>query len=547
MSGEVHSFDNKSSKKPLTSGPERFGTIDDLLRERMTRRRALSTAGMAVAAVAGIVVVGGVAYYIGTSTATPSTTTATSTATSTATTTATSTATSTETSVATTTATSTATSISTSTATSTATETSTLTTSASQTAIPIKLLTQHRPQVDALLKLATAQSANAIGVKAVADQLDFSQMAPTLTAMVAGGNIPYDLISMAHDQLGPYVPYLRSLDDLVETNSVDLSVFVDALVQQLYKRDKANGRFGQGNLLGIPYLTDPWGIQYNTKLYTDAGLVDSKGNPTPPSDWNKFVEYMGALTKAPNQYGMAASFGVWWNPAWMHASWVASNGGAVLDKDYRPLINDSINVQAVQFWADALNTHNFLEPTALSTDDAGLIGAYNAGKVANIIYWFSSTIPSANDPSSSTVVGQTAAAALPGSSGQYAGKAPAGGWAHEVPGQSKNPDAAFRYAIFETSLEAQASLTSGETAFVRKASFTDPQVVAKFPYISSIATIQNNAYAEPSFEIQQGSQLWTIYLKYFQAAIAGNQSAQAAMDACFSDWDALLKTAGYYS
>jgi ABC-type glycerol-3-phosphate transport system substrate-binding protein len=342
------------------------------------------------------------------------------------------------------------------------------------------------------------------------------------------------------------------MDDLVEAHNVDLSVYFDMLVQQMYKRDKVTGRFGQGNLIGIPYLTDPWGMIYNTKMFRDAGFVDSKGNVTTPDTWEKFVEYMKELTKPPNQYGLAASFLPYWNPCWMQASYVTTRGGSILDKDLRPLINDSKNVESVEFWSDALNVHKYMEPTALSTDDAGLMGAYTSGRAACVFYW-AGAFEAAENPEASVIVGLSSLARQPGD-GQLRGKAPDGGWAYEMPTQTKKPDAAFKYAVWVSSLEVEASLVSGEISYVRKASFDDPRVAQQHPLISKHPEIAQearailaNAYPEPSFEIQEATELWTIWLKYFQDTVAGKRKPQAAMDACYKDWDAVLKKAKYYS
>jgi len=481
-------------------------TSKNSVKKAISRRDALSTMGKSALVAAGVVVVGGVAYYLGSSTPTPPGTTATATVTSTV---------------------------------------------ASPSVEEIRIFTQKKPLTNELLKIAAAKAESEIGVKVSADQLDFTQMAPQLTAMTAGGNIPYDLVSMAHDQLGPYVPFLRGLDDLVETHKADLSAYFPVLTQQMYKRNKANGRFGEGNLIGLAYETAPWGICYNTKTFIDAGLVDSKGNATPPQTWDKFVEYLKELTKPPNQYGLVASLLPWWNPAWMHVSYVATRGGAVLDKDFRPLVNDSKNVESVEFWSDALNVHKYMEPAALSTDDAGLMGTYSSGRAACLFYWLSDSLAAANSPESSNIVGLSSVARQPGD-GDLLGKAPGGGWAYEMPTQVKHPDAAFKYAYWITTHEVDACLQSGAIGLTRKASYDDPRLASQHPVFSKhpetvgeIGAILANNYAEPSFEIQEGPQIWQIWLKYFQDAVAGKRKPQAAMDACYKDWDAILKK--YYS
>ncbi|MDA4113203.1 MAG: hypothetical protein OK474_04070 [Thaumarchaeota archaeon] len=500
MSGNTGSKDRrkKGGVAPANGG------WNDVANIPITRRKAISSMGKAaVGAAAAVIVVGGAAYYLGASGS--KTTTVTGTGTTSA---------------------STSTNI-----------------SSFSTLQQLSLLVQSEPLENAELAIDAADMASAIGVSVSPTELNFTQMAPTLTAMTAGNNITYNVVSIAHDQAGPYVPYFRSLDDLIQKYNADLSVFTPALVNQLYKRDKTTGRFGTGNHLGIPYISAPWGLQYNTKMFTDAGLVDSKGNPTLPNTWDNFVEYMTELTKPP-VYGLGASYSVWWNPAWMHVSYVSTNGGHVLDPNtYEPLINDSTNVEALQFWADAVNVHKYAQPDALTTDDATLEGLFNAGSCASYIYWFTGTLPSANDPSQSNVAGYAAAAALPNG-----GTVPAGGWAHWMPQTETNPDASFAYMMYESTNEVAAALVSGDLSLVRTASFSDPQLVAKYPYITEVGQIAAKGYAEPSFDIQQGSQLWTIYLQGFQNVISGSQSAQAALDSVYDQWDAILgpKGAGYY-
>lgn len=59
-----------------------------------------------------------------------------------------------------------------------------------------------------------------------------------------------------------------------------------------------------------------WGLIYNADMFKAAGLVDDKGEPTPPKTWEQFREYAKKLTdKSKRQYGviLPMKWGAWFD------------------------------------------------------------------------------------------------------------------------------------------------------------------------------------------------------------------------------------------
>lgn len=56
----------------------------------------------------------------------------------------------------------------------------------------------------------------------------------------------------------------------------------------------------QGVQYEIPLITEAYALVINNKMFKEAGLVDAKGNPLIPKDWNELYEFAKKLTKVQN-------------------------------------------------------------------------------------------------------------------------------------------------------------------------------------------------------------------------------------------------------
>ena len=95
---------------------------------------------------------------------------------------------------------------------------------------------------------------------------------------------------------------LRPLDDLYESSQ-------PRLTEGQFAEAPWRATFYGGKHVALPLDVHPMGLYYNTKLFREAGIVDSAGKAKPPATWDEFLADAKKLTKdttgrgRPDQWG----------------------------------------------------------------------------------------------------------------------------------------------------------------------------------------------------------------------------------------------------
>lgn len=126
-------------------------------------------------------------------------------------------------------------------------------------------------------------------------------------------------IAMQSDQL----PDLFSYGDLKKLSEADMVVPLDELdgteeIVEKYKDYMSEGSHKLGDkIYSLPSGMTVRGLVYNKDMFKAAGIVDEKGEPTPPETYAEMVEYAKKLTnESKMQYGII--FPLKWS-AWVQA------------------------------------------------------------------------------------------------------------------------------------------------------------------------------------------------------------------------------------
>jgi len=185
---------------------------------------------------------------------------------------------------------------------------------------------------------------------------DYSQKVQT---MIAGGMAP-DILQLAED-MHAYSSkgQLLGLNAMVSEHGLDLSRFSAGLLGQYsYK----------GELYGLPDRSGAMIVYYNKDFFDEAGLA------YPDKSW-KWADLLSAAQKLTvregelvTRYGFAA--GDWW-PWWM--SFMAQNGGKILDENGEPVVNTPENIEAIQFYNDLVYKYG-VAPSRVDFANMGNIG-----------------------------------------------------------------------------------------------------------------------------------------------------------------------------
>jgi multiple sugar transport system substrate-binding protein len=234
------------------------------------------------------------------------------------------------------------------------------------------------------------------------------------------------------------------LTDYIQKDNLDLSDFrPDAL--NLYIWDNVT--------YAIPRDYGNQNIYYNVDLFDAAGLQ------APPSDWedktwtfDAFLETAKALTKGTadhtDQWGFLVNRA---QRPW--ASWLYSNGGALVHRDQRGVATDSAmaddaSVQALQFAQDLIHKHK-VAPTPDIESELGGFDLFATGKVGMMI-----NNPSAVNRYRTIETFKWNVATIPLGAAEKRGTGGGGtGWASGA--ATKSPDIAWEFIKYITTPQAQ--------------------------------------------------------------------------------------------
>ncbi len=114
-----------------------------------------------------------------------------------------------------------------------------------------------------------------------------------------------------------------------------------------------------------------------------------------------------------------------------------------------------------------------------------------------------------------------------------------GGWGIGIAKTTSHPEAALRVAQFYASPEAQ-KLSILENGYLptRRSLYSDPEVLAKYPYFANMASVVEGAVLRPP--IAQYAQASDILQRYLSAAVTNRMTAEEAMQAAATETRALL-------
>ena len=261
------------------------------------------------------------------------------------------------------------------------------------------------------------------------------------------------------------------IDDYVARDGYDLTAFrPDAIA--LYQWD--------GKTFALPRDYGNQNLYYNIDLFEEAGVEP------PPADWNDteftfdvFLDAAKKLTKEEN--GRTTQFGFLVNRGqrpW--ASWVYSNGGALVHRDDRGVATESAmadekTVAALQFLQDLMYVHG-VSPRPDLESEMGSAEMFATGRVAIIL-----TNPSAVNQYRVIEAFNWDVGTIPLGDSDRRGTGGGGtGWAAGA--ATKHPDEAWLFMQHITSEQAEldevsvGATTPSRTAIVTSDAFLNPDL-----------------------------------------------------------------------
>ena len=344
---------------------------------------------------------------------------------------------------------------------------------------------------------------------------------------------------------GGYYEQLNAYIDNPEKTPPDWDIadIIPAAMKNVGIYDMATGTVGVGSdIYGIPGLHSGSVIYFYRKdLFDAAGLQPAK-------TWDEFKaaaqklhtgDVAGCSFIGANDFSLAA---VDWYTRFITTGGVLM-AGAPKEKNFKPQVNSAEGIGALQMLIDLLP---FAPANVTKYGFAENVDGFSTGKIAQMIFWSTIAGPVLN-AENSMVADKTGTTPVPSSDGKSP-RAIQGGWGIGIP-KNVDPakkDAAWlaltwitnkavnRYSIEKYNIDAN-----------RTSAFTDPELVAKFPYLKDALTAIETADTIPTSRIPEFFQLNDVMNVEFNAALIGAQDAKTACDKVQTQWEDILRKAGH--
>jgi len=284
-----------------------------------------------------------------------------------------------------------------------------------------------------------------------------------------------------------------------------------------------------GKLVSIPLYTDA-GI-----LYYRTDLLEKYGYKEPPKTWEELAAMAKKIQDGERAAGKPdfqgfvfegrASESVTCNAL----EWIYSyGGGSVIEPDKKVTINNPNAIKALDTAHSWIGTISPAQVTTYDEEEARKI--WQAGNAAFMRNWPYAYALGA-DPKSA-VSGKFDVTVLPKGGDNGNNAACLGGWQLMISAYSKVPDAAADLVRYLSSAEVQKKRAIDWSVLpTRPALYSDPDVLAKYPFFKTMLDVFNNAVARPSTVTGADyNQLSTAFFQNVNKVLTGAESGKDAVD-----------------
>lgn len=193
-------------------------------------------------------------------------------------------------------------------------------------------------------------------IQVIMQRMDWATYYNKLFVAGLGGRAPEVFILQTHSvPRFAQASFVRPVDDLTaDRRGLDIGD-IDANVWQAVSV--------AGKHYGVPLDVWPMGMYYNRKLFREAGIVDARGEPKPPTDRAEFLDAIRRLTK-PAAGGKPAQWGfVFTNFESNVYTIMQQFGGEFFSAgNERCVVNNPKNVEALQLCVDIIRKERCAPP-----------------------------------------------------------------------------------------------------------------------------------------------------------------------------------------
>jgi arabinogalactan oligomer / maltooligosaccharide transport system substrate-binding protein len=282
-----------------------------------------------------------------------------------------------------------------------------------------------------------------------------------------------------------------------------------------------------GHLYGLPQVTDFLALLYNKAEFTKAGITSAPATMTQfEADAQKLVS-----SKA-SKYGFETSGASYYVLPFLWAF-----GGGMIDQHNNILVNDPGSIAGMNFLLKLQNQDKVMPPKVdVANGYNNMVNDLKDGTTGMIFDgpWETSNILTGSaftDKSNLGIAGiPTGPTGVTGS--------PTGGQSYVIYAGTKHPAEAAKFVEFMSSTASQVAIAKANNTLPTRQSAYSDSGVSSNPVIASFYAVRSTAVARPV--IPQGGELFNDFDPNVQAALLGQKSAAAALNAVAAAWQKLL-------
>ena len=307
-------------------------------------------------------------------------------------------------------------------------------------------------------------------------------------------------------------------------------------LKKYYKEDEIKAYFPRiienntvdGKLVSIPLYTDAGLLFYRTDL------LEKYGYNAPPKTWEQLAAMAKKIQDGERAAGKKDFQGFVFEGRANESvtcnalEWIYSyGGGSVIEPDKKVTINNPNAIKALETAHSWVGT---ISPAGVTTyDEEEARKVWQSGNAAFMRNW-PYAYASGADPQSA-VSGKFDVTVLPKGGDNGKNAACLGGWNLMVSAYSKAPDAAADLVRYFASAELEKKRTIKWSVLpTRPALYSDPDVLAKYPFFKIMVDVFNNAVARPSTVTGADyNQLSTAFSQNVDKVLTGTESGKDAV------------------
>jgi ABC-type glycerol-3-phosphate transport system substrate-binding protein len=398
--------------------------------------------------------------------------------------------------------------------------------------VTINLLADNRPEFDRMLTLYPEFEART-GIKLNFTQLQETPLRSKTGLELAAPSTDIDVIMMDFTFVAKYsaANYLEALDDhLAKIPSFKRSDFIQSFL---------DGCSYNGKLYAVPINQDCSILMYRADIFKELNLNVPKTFDELEDVCKKIKAAHPEMSAIAMRGGRGAGLNEWTWPSFLWGF-----GGQYYDfNTYKATLNTSAAVQSLDYYANILK--NYGPPGVANYSYVEVQTDLMQGNTAMIVD-SASLAPRCEDPVNSKVAGKLGYDMVPG----LPGKVQPGfyAWTLAIPRNSRNKAAAAEFVAWLASPDIATKVGWSAPNQALRAVYSTPPY-RDYPQSKGLydVMIESLAIANPDFRprINEGSEISTRVSEAISSVLAGETTPRAAMDACNSDVDKILRDAGY--